>query len=428
LRVSRPAYETPARIEQVEAGAGAVLRTLPAELLEGWFGMKDFAHYSVVDRDGNRIARDALPYCPNTFNRQRLSDGGPLVSVYPYFCNAGPFTRGAVWGIDDGWASPFIADPYYGLSWRATRSRYTIRLWIDPAWVDGLGIDPADASVEVRVTVEDRREADRPSARASSRPVLDRDRRSPRAMWSSSRTPIVTNPDPQTLPDLIALPGWGMSTYHRKGRDYLAFNATEWNRGPGQLVVEGFRGPGDPVMDAFQYFLRDGEPVGRSPAGRLELHAGGGHDHWHFEEFTRYALLRADGEQVLASGKRSWCLAPTDAIDLTLPGASWLGYGASLSSSCGGPGAIWIREVLDVGWGDTYSQYVAGQAFEFTDLPNGTYFVRTIVNPLGALHEASSANNVADRRIRLKGPPGDRRVVVPPWHGIDTESYCPYCG
>ena len=73
----------------------------------------------------------------------------------------------------------------------------------------------------------------------------------------------MTDPDPRSLPDLVALPAWGMSTYARRGHDYLAFNSTEWNAGPGTLVVEGFRGIDDPTMDAFQYFLLDGLPVGR---------------------------------------------------------------------------------------------------------------------------------------------------------------------
>ena len=80
--------------------------------------------------------------------------------------------------------------------------------------------------------------------------------------------------------------------------------------------------------------------------------------------------------------------------------------------------------MLDTGWGDTYSQWVAGQAFDVTDLPNGTYYVRVHVNPLGAMHEGSTANNVEDRLVILKGRPGNRRVVVPPWHGIDTDTGC----
>jgi hypothetical protein len=50
------------------------------------------------------------------------------------------------------------------------------------------------------------------------------------------------------------------------------------------------------------------------------------------------------------------------------------------------------------------------------------------VNPTGSILEASMDNNVEDRLIRIKGKPGHRRVVVPPWNGIDTEGYCYYCG
>jgi hypothetical protein len=238
----------------------------------------------------------------------------------------------------------------------------------------------------------------------------------------------VTNPDPSTLPDLVALPAYRMDTLSRKGRDYLNFFSTEWNEGPGTFVIEGFRGQDEDSMDAFQYFVdRNGVATGRAGIGELEYHRGGGHNHWHFEEFTRYSLLDASKTQVLVSGKRSWCLVNTDAIDLSVPNARWLAYGQDLETSCGGPGALWIREVLDVGWGDTYAQFLQGQGFNITNLPNGTYYVRVHVNPTGSILESDDGNNIEDRLVKLKGRPGHRRVVVPPWHGIDTEGRCLFC-
>jgi hypothetical protein len=417
LRVSRPDYDTPVTLQQVDAETADVLRTFDAANLEGWSGLKDFAHYQVLNGRGEVILSDTITFCPNSYIRQRLSDDSPLTTTYPYFCGGGPFTRGMIWGIDEGWASALIGGYYYGLGWRADHHKYTIEFEIDPAWVDLLSIAPGNESAEVQVLAVDR---------GTLEPVAKPDIP---AYTPYPKTPIVTSPpDPASAPDLVALPGWGISTYSRKGHDYLGFNSTEWNAGPGTMVVEGFRGTDDDTMDAFQYFLVDGEPIGRAQIGELEFHAGGGHNHWHFEEFTQYSMLDAAKSQILISGKQSWCLVNTDALDLTLPNANLQGYGGDLFTSCGGPGALWVREVLDVGWGDTYGQYVKGQAFDITDLPNGRYYIRVHVNPTGSMFEASTDNNIEDRLIRLRGKPGNRRVIVPPWHGIDTENYCYYCG
>lgn len=408
LRATRPDYDTPVSLTQQDATTGRVLRTLPAELLEGWYGLRDFIHFSVRDADGEAVIEQTMPFCPNSWSRSRVSDEGPLIARYPLFCGGNPFTRGAVWGIDRGWAVSALGDYAGGFGWEAPRKHYTVRISIDPAYLDVFGIDPQDSQASVRVTVVDG------GGRGGEPVPIPRSDASGRSVG----VPIVTEAPPDTLPDLIALPAWGIGTFTRRGRDFLAFNATEWNAGPGTLLVEGFRDVDEDLMDAYQYFLRDGRAVGRARIGVLEFHRR--HYHWHFQQFTEYSLVDADGQQVMLSGKRSWCLANTDAIDLAVPNANWAGWGGDLFTMCGGPGAMWIREILDVGWGDTYSQSVAGQAFDITDVPNGTYFVRVRVNPTDAIVEGSMANNVEDRLIRIKGRPGQRRVVVPPWHGIDS--------
>jgi len=419
LRVARTDYESPITLTQVDSETGVVLRALPVEMLDGFYGLKDFVRVKVLDADGKQVFGYPMPFCPNSWYQQRLSDDAPLVSHYPYWCGGGPLTRGAVWGIDDGWAAALVGGYYYGLGWEADRKHYTIRMTVDPAWADLLGIADEDTVAQVHVIAVDRGTLG--AAAAPAEPAAP-------VYTPGPAVPDVTDPPVVSLPDLYALPAWSMGAYRHKGRDLLGFNATEWNEGPGTFVIEGFRGPDEPKMNAYQYFIVDGEPVGRTQIGELEFHLGGGHNHWHFEEFTEYTLLDASKTEVLVSGKQSWCLVNTDAVDLTVPNANWQGYGQDLSTSCGGPSALWIREVLDVGWGDTYSQYVSGQAFDITDLPNGRYYVRVHVNPTGSILEASTANNVQDRLIRLKGGLGHRRVVVPPWNGIDTESYCYYCG
>jgi hypothetical protein len=118
---------------------------------------------------------------------------------------------------------------------------------------------------------------------------------------------------------------------------------------------------------------------------------------------------------VIVSDKQSLCLVNTDALDLTVPNANLTTRGLELRTSCGGPKALWIREVLEVGWADTYGQGVGSGAFDITDLRNGAHYVRVQVNPLGSLFEADTSNNVQDRLIRLRGRPGHRRVIVPRW-------------
>lgn len=413
LRATRPDYDTPVSFVQTDASTGEILRTLPLELLRGWSGLKDFVHLSVRDAHGTLLTRQVFDFCLNTYYRARLDDEGPLNSEYPYICGGNPFTRGMVWGIDDHWAVNPLSD--YGVGFIAPRRNYSLRVWIDPAWVEALGLEPHESEARVRIVVVDRGTLD---ARAQSAPS------SPYAR--GPRVPTTTTPDPGSLPDLIALPAWGIGTYHRKGRDYLVFNATEWNAGPGTLVVEGFRGVDEEFMDAFQYFHLDGEPVGRAPIGQMEFHRA--HSHWHFEQFTQYSMLDASSGEIALSGKQSWCLANTDAIDLAVPNANWNAFSGDLFTMCGGPGALWIREILDVGWGDTYSQFIVGQAFDITDLPNGEYFIRVRVNPTGSIFEVTTANNVEDRLIELHGQPGDRGAFVPPWHGLDTEGGgCFYC-
>jgi Lysyl oxidase len=418
LIVNRPDYDTPITAKQVDPDTGLVLRTFAEDRLDGWFGLAAFAHLTVVNGRGETVAGQDVSFCP--YASVRLSDESPLTSAYPFGCGGyNPFFRGTVWGIDMGWASSLSGGYYYGgdLGWKARGDAYTVRVEIDPEWVDLLSIMPSDATAEVDVSVVDRGSMS-PSSTPPAAPEAP-------AAVPFARTPIVTQPDPDTLPDFFALPAWNISV--RRG--FLNFNATEWNAGPGPMVVDGFRGDAESKMDAYQYFLRDGEPVGRALIGQLEYLAGR-HNHWHLENFIRYSLLDANKNTIQVSSKDSWCLVPTDAIDLSIPNADWNAWAQDLQSSCNfyQPGSLWVREVVPVGWGDTYGQYFNGGGFNVRDLPNGRYYIRIEVNPGGSIHEVTTANDTQDRLIRLRGRRDNRRVIVPPWHGIDTENVCYYCG
>ena len=150
------------------------------------------------------------------------------------------------------------------------------------------------------------------------------------------------------------------------------------------MVVDGFRRPGEDVMDAYQYFFdADGNQTGYEQVGEMDWHAAN-HQHWHFDDFARYRLLKADKTNAVRSTKESFCLANTDAVDYTVPGADWRPENTDLSSACGGRDALSLREVLSSGSGDTYAQYRAGQSFNLEGLPNGRYYVAVEANPRAA--------------------------------------------
>jgi hypothetical protein len=233
----------------------------------------------------------------------------------------------------------------------------------------------------------------------------------------------LASPPRNALPDLVPLPSWGISTAHTKsGLDLLDFGATVWVGGNGPLDVEGFRSQGSPIMKAYQYFYRDGRPIGRIRAGTMGFDNAKGHHHWHFEQFARYTLLNAAKKLAVASHKVGFCIGPSDPVDLVAPHAVWQPPVLGLLGQCGQPTALWVREMMPVGWGDTYVQSIAGQSFDITKVPNGTYYIEITANPLGVLHETSTGNDVSLRKVILGGTPGHRTVKVPAWHGIDPES------
>ncbi|MFF8837466.1 lysyl oxidase family protein [Streptomyces sp. NPDC015130] len=253
----------------------------------------------------------------------------------------------------------------------------------------------------------------------------DGSRQAPALTPRSSRpsgTPSVPN---VPKPDLRSLPAYGITIsdggQNVPGKDYLAFSANVWNAGPAQLVVDGFRSPGKAKMDAYQYFYdAAGKQVGYTPTGTMEWDPRPGHVHWHFTDFASYRLLKADKKEAVRSGKEAFCLANTDAVDYTVKNANWHPFNTDLATACGQENSISVREVLDVGSGDTYTQDLPGQSFDITDVPNGTYYIQVLANPAKRLKETSLDNNSALRKVVLGGTPGNRTVKVPAHDLVDA--------
>ncbi|MEA2434866.1 MAG: hypothetical protein QOG54_2323 [Actinomycetota bacterium] len=421
--VTRPDYTQPLKVQQVLYGDTGLreYHDLPADIMDDWNGIKDFIQLD-ISKDGDLKKTKMMSFCPNSYDRQRVSDNGPDRPSYPDGCFGNPFTKGLVWGIDDGWAVNPAS--YTGGVLRLQDGLYDVKMSVAERYIDLFNIDPALATASIQLKVKTVRGY--PGCPKCPRPPRDRRGHGGHAGWSAARssssgTPTMTDPDPSVLPDLIALPSWGITVQNGMNHERINFGATVWSAGASPMVVEGFRRENEDVMDGYQYFYQDDKPVGRAPVGTLEYDPRRGHQHWHFLQFAKYSLLDETMTEVIVSKKEAFCLAPTDAIDLTLPNAEWAPGLTGLNTACGGPGALWVREILPLGWGDTYFQGLPGQSFEITDLPNGTYYIKTEANPLHSLYEQDTSNNSEVRQVIIKGRPGARTVEVPPWNGIDTE-------
>jgi hypothetical protein len=301
----------------------------------------------------------------------------------------------------------------FGYAMYLPDGHYNLTVSLTKPFVHALGIPAQDATTTVGVTVTTSANCQNvcppPPPAASSR-----------HRGNPAFGPSTVNPSPGTEPDLVPLPAWGITVDNGKKYSFLDFSATVWDAGPAPMVIEGFRRPGTNIMDAFEYFYRNGQVVGRAPAGTLRYDSQPGHEHWHFQQFAGYTLLDSSMVKQVASHKTGFCLAPTDGIDLTVPGALWRPDSLGFYSQCGDQNAIWTRETLPSGWGDTYQQALPGQSFNITDLPNGTYYIQIQANPLGQIHEVSTANDITYRQVILGGTAGARTVTVPPWNGIDA--------
>ena len=406
LRVRRASYKDPVVLYQVKhTSTGEEWVELGSDYLAGWSGLRDFTRIKVRDSEGHVAYWKRRNFCPNNWDRQRIDDSGPSRPVFPDSCfgRDRSFLRGMTWGIEQSWGVPITSD----IRLDVPPGSYSASVRIRPEFRELFGISNVEAVAKFTFTVEKMKvdEEDGHFTGGAGGPESD--------AGGSSLAGATSG-----LPDLQALPAFHIGVVNEGGTSRIEFAANVWNAGPSPLIVEGFRRSDEEVMDAYQYFYEGNQVVGKELVGRMEYHRRDGHFHWHFLQFARYRLRSVESDTVVRSKKQAFCIVPTDSIDLSLSTASWDTEGESLRTACGGAGALWIREVLPVGWGDTYSQ-VSGQAINVTNVPNGEYWLEVEANPAGRLYEADIQNNVVRRKVFLRGTRGERRITVRNWQGID---------
>ncbi|PWN01715.1 hypothetical protein DJ010_16910 [Nocardioides silvaticus] len=339
---------------------------------------------------------------------ERLTPDAEFRNPYPRTCYYNSFALGAVQGIPAGWGASVFG---YESGLRVKPGEYDLTVSIARGYADALGLTAEQRSATTVLTVISEDDCRGRGCRdKGTNPRLTPNRQEPDPAGGIDS--LADLPPETPVPDLRSLPAFSIQV-NGKGTQ-LQFAANVWNAGNSPLVVDGFRRAGEDVMDAYQYFLdEDGNQVAYQEVGTMIWHDAPSHNHWHFNDFATYELLNADQSHAVRSGKESFCLANTDAVDLTVEGAAWEAWQEDLGSVCGGYEIRSIREVLSSGWGDTYAQFRAGQSFPIKNLPDGIYYVRVLANPDGTLIESDTTNNESLRKIRLfTNKNGERKVKV----------------
>jgi len=425
VRATRANFKSPVVAKQYVNGKPVAL---PKGLVTDFSGLGKFLHVTLTDANGKKALDVDQSLCLNG-DGSRTRPDAPATSPYPDYRNSNPFTTGAVWGLQTGWSASTYS--YDQLPVKLAEGKYKARITVNKAYRDLFKIPAKQSSLTLTVNIVKSENPCDPghgvrgclAAKAQKAQASKAKALKPNAAPPKGKASTPTGPKP----DLVSVPAWGMSIDKGEegtpeaGREYLSFGATVWNAGPSPLVLDGFRRQGKDVMDAYQYFYdAKGKEIGYKNTGTMEWDPREGHVHWHFTDFARYSLLNSKQSEVVRSQKEAFCLAATDMMDYTVKNANWHPGNTDLHTACGDHTSLSVREVLDVGSGDTYNQTKPGQSFDITDLPNGDYFVEVKANPEGKLVEGNTKNNTALRKVTLGGVKGARTLKVAPVGVITT--------
>jgi hypothetical protein len=196
------------------------------------------------------------------------------------------------------------------------------------------------------------------------------------------------------------------------GKRWLRFPVTAVNVGDGPLEMQGHRSStsaSDWIATRRIYHANGGvhaEPV----PGVTFFYARDEHDHWHIKDFHTYQILDQGGTKVRRGEKEAFCFednttyrdwgqrpaeypqVPQDAV-----------YTHEASCGEGDDLAIDIVHGLSPGWGDTYPTTLPDQGVDITDLPDGVYTVKVLVDTDNFVRESNERNNTATVVVRIKG-------------------------
>lgn len=199
------------------------------------------------------------------------------------------------------------------------------------------------------------------------------------------------------LPDLRLSPPGQLYITINNGTKKIRFTTSFINFGKGPLEISGRSDPQNQKTRASQkIFKADGTTLERE-IGEFAFHPG--HEHWHVENYTLFELWSLEennerGRLVAATNKMSFCLWDEEVYDLTLENASQVQKYAGCNNETQG---------ISVGWSDSYEADIEGQELDISSVQDGSYIVRSVINPDRKIWETDYNNNEAVLYIRISG-------------------------
>jgi hypothetical protein len=214
----------------------------------------------------------------------------------------------------------------------------------------------------------------------------------------------------ELLPDMIVNPSYlgdvALVNNVELGRYHLRFSNATANIGDGPLYVYGVppaKGAGDETQEVRQRIFFVDDTFADRTAGFFTFHDT--HNHVHLNDWALYRLREVlpqegIGEVVAEGDKTSFCLLDTAIYDDTLPNFP---DGAQFRDCEFGVQGI------SVGFQDVYNRFLPDQWIDVTDVPNGQYWLESVVDPLDHMLEKDETNNAARILVTV-----DKPVPPPP--------------
>lgn len=211
---------------------------------------------------------------------------------------------------------------------------------------------------------------------------------------------VVATPNPYAdmlLPDMQLAPPKELYIVNSGGKKWLRFDTTFSNIGDGPMELVGEHDLDKGKTIATQRIKKKDGSVHEQVIGAFVYHPT--HDHWHVDRYGQFQIytygLNGERRELLAqTDKFSFCLWDEHPFDLNMPNAPKTRQYPRCPENIQGN---------SVGWGDTYSASTPGQEIDITNIPDGNYLVRSVVNADNTIIEKDYLNNEAILYVKISG-------------------------